>query len=215
LRQTLLILGAIIFVTGCQTHPVQPQADVPIKVESKVPGYLDKAYAAYQQGNLLEPTDTSALGWYNKVLENEPDNTEAKRGLELILSHYHDIAKRAIVKQHWQLAANNLLKADRVIADHPETFVIAAQLANAQQHRHQAAQRWSLNPRDLQSKNDAIQQQLRAIAVKIKQLDAPATIYAPSDSLGRWIYVQLNNESLNYRIRGDLRISTNARIEVR
>jgi len=215
LNRRILIMTIAMVTAGCATNEVQPPAEVPKVVENQVPIYLERAFTAYQENRLLVPAQSNARFWYSKVIELEPNNLEARRGLEMIMARYHENARRAIVKQHFGVAADNLMKADEVIVNHSETLEIAAQLANAQQHSAQAAHSWQLNDRDLRRKNAAIQAQLRSIAVKIRQLDAPATIYAPTDSLGRWVYVQLNNQSLSYRVRGDLRISDDARIEIR
>ncbi len=211
----VLCVLALSVLVGCSASQPKPQPVVEAEKPEVDPSVqlLDQAFDAIQNNHLLLPREGSAVTLYRQVLALQPDNAEAKRGLLIVASKYQSMAEKAIAKGHYFVAADYLVKADGVVLDHPKTLELGAQLASAQSAKANN-DAIALDLAQLKQQAPEMVQQLRNIAAQIEELDTPAVIYAPTDRIGRWIYQQLNEHSLNYRVRGDLRISAAPRIEL-
>ncbi len=63
-----------------------------------------------------------------------------------------------------------------------------------------------LDPQQLKAKSPALVLTLGALADRIRVENARVTIEAPTDSQGRWVYLQLNQRHEDYRVRANFRL---------
>src|SRR5208283_3600323 len=63
------------------TGPAQP-ADARVAAEEQVDALLDKARQAMLDRHFVEPADGNALALYRNVLKYDPNNGEAREGLQ-------------------------------------------------------------------------------------------------------------------------------------
>jgi hypothetical protein len=64
----------------------------------------------------------------------------------------------------------------------------------------------------LAARGDAIKSQLAAVAEEARQADSRLLIVARSDSEGRWMYRQMRESVVGYRLRGNIEIASQPKI---
>jgi tetratricopeptide (TPR) repeat protein len=88
------------------------------KAESQQKSRIETLLSAAQQDmkalRLMSPAGKNALERYRSVLEMEPDNTEAKRGIQSVAEQYVQLAEQAIDRAQYESAADLLDKAESV-----------------------------------------------------------------------------------------------------
>jgi hypothetical protein len=81
--------------------PLLPDAPGQFRDQEGIDELLHRAQAALAGNRLALPVDTSAYYYYKKVLELDPDNSQARDGVTHIADQYLALAKKAIEKgQH-------------------------------------------------------------------------------------------------------------------
>jgi TonB family protein len=124
----IIVTAAIAAVMGLGRSPrVDP--------EQIIAKHLTAAQAAYDQGRFVDPLETSALQSYRTVLALDPQNAQAKGGLERIANRLVADARTLIREQRLTQAVATLQAVRRVQPDHPELAALNAQLRQALQAR--------------------------------------------------------------------------------
>ena len=182
-------------------------------------GLLDLADHALKRQHLTQPEATSALTYFNLILISDPDHQAARAGLKTIIDQYLEWALRAIEAANYAKANQFLERAARV---NPKSSDITAMADRLRQKREEGRlteilPAWLLAARRETLKSTADDAQvntyLRNLAQKIESLNAKIVIYSFNDAEGRWLYQQLNANTV-HRLRGTLKIDRPSRIEM-
>ena len=182
-------------------------------------GLLDLADHALKRQHLTQPEATSALTYFNLILITDPDHQAARVGLKTIIDQYLEWALRAIEAANYAEANQFLERAARVDPKSPDITAMADRLRRKREEGRltEIVPVWLLAARTETSQTTAEDAQvntyLRNLAQKIETLNAKIAIYSANDAEGRWLYQQLNANTVN-RLRGTLKIDTPSRIEM-
>ncbi len=209
----------------------------------KVIRLLDAADEAMKAKRLTTPVGDNAWGYYRDVLNIMPTNDEAHQGLSTIVSRYLGWAQTAREKGDYASAKLYLDRAQQVLPRDSRIVAARQQLdtaprpATARTTGPAAAQIagknaisspsgspksilrskdgvYRLDASSLKSRSPEMQAQLAQIADEIYAQNAKVQILAPNDQLGRWIYLQLNNRHEDFRVRANMKISQDPRIQL-
>jgi serine/threonine protein kinase/formylglycine-generating enzyme required for sulfatase activity len=85
---------------------------------------LAAAQKNIESKRLTTPKSNNALDQYRKVLELEPDNTEAKGGVRQIFNRYIELAQRADEEEIYEKAQTYITKANEIIPNQAEALDI-------------------------------------------------------------------------------------------
>ena len=168
---------------------------------------------------MTQPEATSALTYFNLILITDPDHQAARAGLKTIIDQYLEWALRAIEAANYAEANQFLERAARVDPKSPDITAMADRLRRKREEGRltEIVPVWLLAARTETSQTTAEDAQvntyLRNLAQKIETLNAKIAIYSANDAEGRWLYQQLNANTVN-RLRGTLKIDTPSRIEM-
>lgn len=103
---------------GATEPPVEVQpGETPTAEEDttqRITLLLARADHAYKSQHLTMPEAESAFAYYRQVLALDPDNEEAKRGIDVILQRYLNWAGRAAGRQEYAQAEDYLQRAEVV-----------------------------------------------------------------------------------------------------
>lgn len=137
-------LAALFWLAGRAPSPATPRvvADTPVtEVVSlpvaaadplaalSTPALLQKANADMQAMRLTVPAEENALAKYRAVLMREPDNVEARSGLDRIVGRYLDLAAAAALRRDFAAARGFLERASEVNPEDPRIAQAALALA--------------------------------------------------------------------------------------
>ncbi len=218
---------------------VAPQPDVPSgpkppTVEQQVSLMLRQAERAMNGDRLMYPDNDNAYDRYQAVLKLQPQNAQAKSGLQVIIVRYVQMGREAL--RHSRLSSARLY-ADRarfIDADNPLLQEFEQHLAEAsRQHASVpvkvapgpassklgaseagAENEYSLDVSDLNQRDDAVLAVLKKVADRVKNTDEVLLIVARNDAEGRWLYKEMKKAAEGYRIRGDIKVGSPPRIVV-
>lgn len=107
-----------------------PEVMPPSSTDPYVQELMQQAIIAWNKGQLSEPYQNSALSFYHRILESDPNNVDALSGIDRLANHYLNQAKREMNRGDYFSAldyADLGLKADPL---NPELNTIKAQLIN-------------------------------------------------------------------------------------
>ena len=164
---------------------------------------LYEGLLALAADRLMTPVENSALSIFNRVLSNHPDNQVALDGIRDIAGRYLELADTAARQGHFNNAQLYLRRAETVYPGHPG-LVAAARLLEFERQRTHSVH--ILNARELSARSESVIKQLQEIAEQVRDLDIFLMITAPNDTLGRWIYAQMQSAVEGYRLRADIEI---------
>jgi hypothetical protein len=215
-----LAFALIVALAGCRSAPAPAPAPAPRPApEPVVERYVDKAWIremlddaerSYANGWLDVPEFSSAARLYRNVLEVDPTNQEARRGLERIVERFVadalDAAERGLTGE----ARAQLDRARAVDPHHPAIEPTARQielLAGARRAR------LTLNRTELAERNPALGDSIARFATDAIADGCRATISARGDAEGRWIYQQLSRGT-RARVRATFQIASPPGVEV-
>jgi serine/threonine protein kinase len=88
--------------------------------QKRISDWLSAAALAFKDNRLTEPADGNALSYYEKVLAEEPANIQALQGKERVGSRYIELARKAIEKDEFELAAEHLVSASGIVSSNVE-----------------------------------------------------------------------------------------------
>jgi TonB family protein len=89
---------------------------------------LRMAQLAYEAGMLVEPEEYSAWTLYRRAIEREPDNAEAKQGLEKIAQELLRRAGAAVEQGRFDDARKAVNRIRKALPDDPDANELAARL---------------------------------------------------------------------------------------
>lgn len=164
---------------------------------------LERADRALASQRLAEPRGDSAADYYQQVLRLQPGYEEALRGLDKIVDRYLQWRDAAQRQGREELALRYLALARRV---DPDSVKVKRTGSGGQPPNTAPARYTRLDRGQLKAKSPDLVAVLEALADRIRAENARVTIEAPTDSQGRWIYLQLNQRHEDYRIRANLRL---------
>ena len=208
-------------VVACQAPPRPAPAPVASPAEAersveavralRVERLLLRAERAVDDGRLTQPASDNALDAFRSVLALAPDNADARRGIERIVEHHIEAARKAIDQQRWSAAAASLAEAGGVDAGHPGLASMRRQLDNLRRaERHHL----DLEAAAVRERRPAAAAALVELGALARRREARVVIRAGSDGQGRWMYEQLNRAPGARRIRGEIEIGSPPRVTV-
>jgi hypothetical protein len=203
---TSSVSTSVIAVPSAPTTNADP---APIPVRSlQLQAILDQAYRALEEDRLMQPAANSAYGLFLQVLDIEPDNMDARRGMRLVTRRYMTLAEEAFQSGKRSQAEQLLSRALMISALPAEVDELRARFPQ----RAPAANERRLSSDLLAARGDAIKSQLAAVAEEARQADSRLLIVARSDSEGRWMYRQMRESVVGYRLRGNIEIASQPKI---
>jgi serine/threonine-protein kinase PpkA len=123
--------------TGLQALRAQVQAQIDAQArqraeqerrQRKVTRLLTQAEQQLKDSHLLEPPDDNAYASYRKVLELEPDNAQAKAGLERIAGQFEHSARQRQAEGSFQESLAAIEQGLQVIPGHAGLQALRAQV---------------------------------------------------------------------------------------
>ena len=144
-----LVFGAVISVlAGCQPQPVKPDPKLEYRLEQeriareqaakqrRIDALLMRAEWALGRDRLMTPESDSAYGLFQRVLRIEPDNQQARSGLQQVSIRYIQLARDSVAHGKLAHASGYYAQARRIDPDNPllaefEQIYRAAQQAQA------------------------------------------------------------------------------------
>ncbi|MFS1524166.1 N-acetylglucosaminyltransferase [Microbulbifer sp. 2304DJ12-6] len=222
-------LGICLLVTGvlgaCSANkPIPPPAIPPPKKtgpsqeeirQSNVTFFLKRAEQALLKGYLTQPAGASAYDYYLRVQQLDPGNRRAEAGIQTLVVTYVEQAREALRQRSFG-AVEALLKRAEMLA--PGNTLVAEVRRQLVRERDRArfdlpeGESIGLSVAELNSRSAQLAEQLRRLARRIRSEQLRVIIVARNDAEGRWIYQQLREAVPGYRVRGDIKIGSPARL---
>jgi len=173
---------------------------------------LYEGLQALDDDRLMTPLDSNAYARFRRVLALQPDNAVALEGMETIVVRYIALARQATRRGLFEEAVTMLDRASFIDDTFPDLAVATAELERERQTNDVF---FELDGRQVSNRADELKARLQGIAVQARELGAFVSITAPSDELGRWIFVSMRESLPGYRLRGNIEISGRSTIRLR
>lgn len=170
--------------------------------------YADYAMAADQ---LVSPYPGSALANYDQILQLQPDNAEARRGLERIVERFLELAQTAARRQQFAAAQGMIDRAQLVDANHPGIAPAQAQIQLLASAERRVVR---LDGGLLRDRHPTVRTTLQQAGKASRAADCLVEITARNDAEGRWIYQQLSGPEGSERVRAQLALGSPPRVEL-
>ncbi len=212
-----IIIVLLILLTSCQTT-VPVVNSIPAKetrttrpiVDPRIDILLAEAELALNNDQLTTPLDDNAYYRYLQVLSIDPQNNAAELGIAEIVETYLAWAIQKADAGQYRNAQDYLNKARSVDENHPNIPSVTNKIQRYLTGGHLS---YSFQKKDIRTRNAATVARLHDIARVITEKQAYIVIEAPSDSMGRWIYQQINQVSQErVRARFDLASKVNVHL---
>lgn len=203
--------------TGVQTDPVS--------VPPMIQWLLSEAELALREHRYFSPSHSNAYDHFAAIKMLDPDGEEWKTGKDRLLRQSVQSVKHLLEEKNVSTARQLRKNIELAYKGDPrlsvmvpwfETFA-APPVRNVNATLHtgvKAVSEFVLQDEHFQSLGDKINPDLVGIANEIQQKNASILIYARNDAEGRWLYRQLKKASPGYRVRGDIRVSGQAKIVI-
>lgn len=231
-----VFLGVLsLMLNGCQTSPKPAPAKVapvvtaapqPRQVaksaptrEQNIKRLLADADYALSQNQLLMPLNDNAHDRYHAVLLLDPDNSQARTGLQAITLRYLELARGAAARSRYGEAQSHLKNARDLDPKNPlvEEFaaVLRKEIANQKPPAPYKAgpNEHVLDAKALSRQAPEVVAQLSDLAQLAKESGDLVMIHARNDAEGRWIYQRMRDAVPGFLLRGDIRITQQPRIQ--
>jgi hypothetical protein len=208
-----LLIVSLLLSSACQLKkpppppPPKPVVEEVIEEEPEDPKaaqvyqLLLRANQAMQRDRLMKPEGDNAWFWFREVLSVEPDNAEAKAGIQRMGQRYVELAVDAYRSGNNSQADLLLSRAKMLGAD---PALIGSVKFRMQKGQLFAANEFPLDAAALAERNAVIAQRLGEVAALVKQKNSRVIIVAANDDEGRWIYQQLRDALPDFSLRGDI-----------
>ncbi len=190
-------------------------------LESKM---LDRAERAFRAGRLTEPDHDNAYDSFHSVLLLNPNNSEARSGIQAILIRYAELIRKALAEHDYYNAGVLLNRAQTYYPANNLLLDLKKELAKVREKEDQqmltkaptdkAIVDYPLPAGALGRRSETVSDYLARIALRLKESNESVMIHARTDAEGRWIYKQLNDAVPGYRVRGDIKLSRVAKIVI-
>lgn len=163
--------------------------------------WLDQAEEAIQRKHLNYPTQGSAHQIYRNILRLDPNQEDAKRGLERIVETYVDLSMQALARRQFASAKSMLTRARLILPSHPSIEPSSEQIRLTMSADHQIMK---LSQVDLAAETEALKSALHDFATSGDR-SCRFVIYAKHDGQGRWLYQMLAKGRNQMLAKGRLR----------
>lgn len=100
-------------------------------LDKQVNDLFKKANQAVTQKNLISPKSANAVSYYRQILELDPKNTQARKGLEDISQNYADLTEQHINNRDWTKAENTIANLKLSSKDSVLASFLSKRLAEA------------------------------------------------------------------------------------
>ncbi|MBQ75394.1 MAG: hypothetical protein CMQ20_10290 [Gammaproteobacteria bacterium] len=213
---TLGVLFAVLTLGGCQLETIKPEAPpepaAPVEIDPRILPLLAQAEQAFTDNRLTTPLEDNAYLRYLQVLAIDPDNDKANQGIAAIVEKYLAWSIENVYQARYKRARDFLNKARSVDETHPNIPAIENMVKSYASGRSKT---YELPRKSAQMRDSKALSKLQQIAVEISKNQATATIAieAPSDAIGRWIYQQLNEATVE-RVRARFEITSRVRVHL-
>ena len=194
------------------------------KQQQRVDALLAAADAALVDNRLTTPLHDNAYDRYRAVLLLEPANSAARAGLNSVLLAYAELARAALRDGDPDQAGQLLAQAREYYAGNPLLDDVQKAVGQAQQESRRQWQRlieqdlvgdeFVLPPAELSRKSADITRFLTKIAERLRDTDESILILARTDAEARWIYKQMKAAVPDYRIRGNIRLTSKPSLQL-
>jgi serine/threonine-protein kinase PpkA len=141
---TLAIIPAPDTVPLQPVEPVPPllqDTPEPFRDQERIDELLDTAQAALADNRLALPADNSAYYYYQKVLELDPDNSQARDGMTHIADRYFALAQKALEKGQYTKAKQYVPLGLSAQSDHPNLVSLDTRLNGLEKKSALSSQR--------------------------------------------------------------------------
>lgn len=101
-----------------------------IEKQARLTGLLQSAQTALFNNKLTTPVDDSAYHYYQRVLELDPQNSQATAGISLIADRYLALARRAFDRGQDRKAEQYVKLGIQIKNDHPELLAFDHRLTH-------------------------------------------------------------------------------------
>ena len=198
---------------GCQltffeSAPTEAPIETPKKNKNEqIENLLENAQQALRQDHLLYPKETSAYAYLALALELNPDDENAKRGLEQVVERYIELAIQAIGRRQLNRAKSMLDRAKLVDKNHPSILPTENQLKLVV---NSDLSTLKLNGPKI---DDAARNSISKFGSLAKRRDCRFIIYAANDQQGRSIYQLLKNDQAELKIKAQIKLRLPMQIE--
>lgn len=210
-------LLAVLLLTGCGTFQqgqIEPElaADEQQRLQSRIAWLLLEAEESVARQELTTPEGDNALAHYRVVLQLQPDNAEARRGLDRIVDSYIAWSRQAINQGDVSKSQVYLDRARLVQPDSPRIKAQQDKLTNLESEGLQPGV-FVIDPKQLKGRTTLLANELAEIARQVQQQSAVFLIIAPNDRDARWIFQQMQ-AAVSERLRGNIEIGSRAQVKV-
>lgn len=212
-------VAVMLMLSGCQVQQPEPPPEPPgTVVEPAAPAippaqlrnWLEAAETAIERDHLTYPEEGSAFAIYQQILALDPDQEDARRGLERIVEVYIQLAMRALERRQFATARSMLARARIILPDHPSIEPSAAQIRLIMNADRVTLRLTSAAVKDAEPATLESLQQFAAVA---DDRSCRFTISARNDAQGRWLYQQLSAGLQTSRLRAQIQVRTPIQIE--
>lgn len=166
--------------------------------------------AALASDRLMTPPGDNAFEYYRQALRLDASIQGAHEGMQFVTRRYLELAEAAL-RAGDGARGNVLLDRALMIAATPEQ-VAALRKKYPQRERVVAANEFVIPVGPLAAREPAVVSQLGEIAGKAQAADSRLLIVARNDDEGRWIYQQMREAVMGYRLRGNIEIGNPPRV---
>lgn len=232
-RLGLLVVMAF-SLSGCQTPfwmnqkkapapapaPVVKQPQVITKEQQVVKMLILNGEYTLSQDQLLTPKNDNAYDYFRAALKLDPNNQRAKGGLQGIVMRYVDLARQAAARGNYSQATTMLNNArivdptNLLIKEVSSALTEQIKFAPPVEPYRGGANEFLLDASLLGKDDPRILAKLTEIAQKLKSTNSLAMIIARTDVEGRWIYQKMRDAVPGYRVRGDIKLGSPARVQL-
>lgn len=201
------------------THQSPPPPQITTTQEQRIARLLNDADYALSQNRLLTPIEDNAFDRFQSVLLMDPDNQAAKAGLQAVGLRYVELARNAMNRGQFKEAQSYINNARSIDPGNPLVPELEANLrrARAAQPAPKAytpgPNETLLDATELTRQSPAVIAQLAQLAQRARQTGELVIIHARTDAEGRWIYSQMREALEDFLLRGDIKISSQPRVE--
>lgn len=186
---------------------------------------LQQAMKTFKQGQYTTPEHANAYDKFHSVLILNPDNEQARAGLQAILLKYAQLIRVALNEGRLNAAARTLEQVETYYPANALVMDLKQELKKARASQPKVEDssvaiktgfldEVVLPLAALNAKNQAIVNLLAEVALRLKSSDESVMIYARSDREGRWIYKQMDKAADGYRVRGDIKIAKVPKLQI-
>ncbi|WP_346838744.1 N-acetylglucosaminyltransferase [Microbulbifer sp. SAOS-129_SWC] len=217
-----------LWLGGCVTTPAPVPRAVPLPKPQKPAGptpeevrqrniafLLGRAEQAQQRGHLTQPAGASAYDYYLRVRQLDSDNRRARSGIQSIVIELVARARDALRRRAFGEVNGYLRSAEALAPGSPLVAEVRKQLARERSRAGSqvpSGDEVPLPAGPLASRAESVVQLLRGAAERIRVDGLRVIIVARNDAEGRWVYQQLRDAVMGYRVRGDIRIGSPPRL---